>query len=264
MTGGPTAPSQLRKTAAQLWAKRPSIINRQGRRARRHPSPSAPGTNPFLPSAPRADPTRSAGAAPFPQPGHHASPVGWGRRPPWESPGRVGKGSGTCWSSGPWRGASPPATGPAQPGALSTREAVGTESGAEQPAPDPTTWPGLRLPSSSLPSLLPLSPLPRPPPPPLKAQHLPSPAPLPQPLLPPSLRPPRPRPSQPLRGIGSDNGRAAGGRHAPPGSGVQHALSSDWPGVKAAHSAGTEGGAWKLALGLGVGWRSGLPGDAKR
>lgn len=119
VTGGPTAPSQLSKTAAQLRAKRPSIINQQRRRARRRPSPRR-AYNPFLPSAPRADPTRSAGTGPFLRPGHQASPVGWGRRPPWESPGRVGKGSGTCWSSGPWRGASPPATGPTEPGAFST------------------------------------------------------------------------------------------------------------------------------------------------
>lgn len=38
MTGGPTAPSQLGKTAAQLRAKRPSIINLQERRAHRRPS----------------------------------------------------------------------------------------------------------------------------------------------------------------------------------------------------------------------------------
>lgn len=79
--------------------------------------------------------------------------------------------------------------------------------GAAQPAPDPATWPCLRLPSSCRPSLLPLAPLPPPPPPPPpKAQH-----------LPPPLRPPRPRPPQPLRRLRADNGRAAGGKRAPPG-----------------------------------------------
>lgn len=118
------------------------------------------------------------------------------------------------------------------------KEAVGTESRVAQPVPAPATWPGLRLPSSCLASLLPLSPLP-PPPPPLKPQHLPPPPllpPAPPSLLPPSLCPPRPRPSQPLRGLRTDNRRAAGGRHAPPGSGGGSAPDSNGLGVRAAHS----------------------------
>lgn len=83
--------------------------------------PSPLHTRRITPCSPaRLDPTPQGPPErpPSLEPGHHASPVGWGRRPPWGSPGRMGKGPGTCWSSGPWRGASPPAAGPAQPGAL--------------------------------------------------------------------------------------------------------------------------------------------------
>ena len=74
------------------------------------------------------------------------------------------------------------------------RQAVGTENGAAQPEPDSAPWPGQRLPSSSLPSLLPLSPQPPPPPtPPLKAQHPPHPSASPRPS---SL--PLPAPAPPL------------------------------------------------------------------
>lgn len=114
------------------------------------------------------------------------------------------------------------------------RQAVGTENGAAQPEPDSAPWPGQRLPSSSLPSLLPLSPQPPPPPtPPLKAQHPPAP--------PPSLCPPRPRPSQPLRRLRTDNGGPAGGERAAHGSGAGRTPASDRPGVRAAHSAAMRG-----------------------
>lgn len=133
---------RLRKTAAHSG---PSAHHHEPAGAGGEQAPRSPprrADSPCLPAVPPASPC--------------ASPVvGWGRRPPWGSPGRVGKGPATCWSSGPWRGASPPAAGPAPPGALSAREAVGTASGAAQPAPDPATWPCLRLPSSCRPSLRP-------------------------------------------------------------------------------------------------------------
>lgn len=66
MTGGPTAPSPLRQTAAQLPAKRPSIINRQGLGARRRPSPLSSGRRTPSSSRPSSRPHKVRGSGPLP------------------------------------------------------------------------------------------------------------------------------------------------------------------------------------------------------
>lgn len=114
------------------------------------------------------------------------------------------------------------------------REAVGTESSAAQPAPGPATWPGLRLPSSCLLSLLPLSPLPPPPPPPLKAQHLPPPPPLPPaPPFPPPSAGPGPAPRSPSAGSAQTMGGRREDRTA-----RRRALASERPRARVVHSGG--------------------------
>jgi hypothetical protein len=115
----------------------------------------------------------------------------------------VGKGPGTCRSSGPWRGSSGPAALPAQPGALSAWERPSepraarrraASTGCSLPAGPPAARSPPCLPSRlALCSLRPLPPSPPPPPPPLKVQHLPPP-------LPRSRPAPRPRPSSPSTG----------------------------------------------------------------
>lgn len=238
MTGAPTAASS--GSAKPQPRSGPSAHQSRTRRHRGSPPPSrrpAPLRARLLTlssPAPSGPPPGVPGAA-LPRPRRRASPAGWGRRPPWGSPGREGTGPATCWSSGPWRGASAAAARPAPPGALSAREAGGTGSSH------------LALPAAALPARLPSGPPSAASPAP-EAPHLPPPArrsrlrrgPAPEPL--------RGRRARTMGGGGSGApllprpgpARGAGGPAAGRGRGWGRDSPADW----------------------GPGWR--FTGDAKR